>query len=655
MWNFEKMKEDIAGLRDWFSLKYKRWDFLAKSKEDEEKEIIQIFFKQKFIDELVSFKSDIKRKYPLYIVSISIFEIFEEIWVLLVPKTILSNGVVSWFSCYDVNLKKMFDTDWVYWEFNYKYWKIYFHEVFKNNTKNLWKQFAIDRDWMRETWEKIKIFSDWDIYRELNNINKDINKEWLYSIYLGKGQSRDRIYYTWEFFILLKEILNTTKDFFLDEYTIKLEECRDLLDRFFNNYSIVITNEIKIDIKWEKKISQEKYIEFQKLILTNFPQLLDVKYKGNDDISDNYCSFFLRIENDWKISNLQQIQHLFHTFAYVRPLNFNSSKGITIIYPRFPVLLKDKTDNWWETNDKTYEIQFITGTNKKWNYLSLKKNDIIFSFLNDESSYIRKFFEEKDTNGTKNNYNITFFVWMESLEKKYWRWIYILEIKNNENLRFLREDWTIVFSIDNFPISKTFSISEVYPNPYNIKFNEKTWNCFFVDMFNSRNKDFLYLNLLNFKFKLLKDKNCSIEDSYSYDEEHCFDQYFCNKKNGRSIFFKPSLSIIEINSKGIKEEYIIWMDQNNLYFERNWIKWTNYIIKECKNYRLIIPDFIDESIKISEDDILYWDINWNWFLSLLYSIRRDSWILRTTFNKPIFVNDNLKIWFFIPLAFYKKS
>ena len=642
MWNFEKMKEEIAGLRDWFSLKYRRWNFLAKSKEDDEKEIIQIFYKQKFIDELVSFKSDIKRKYPLYINSISIFEIFEEIWVLLIPKTVLSNGVVSWFSCYDKNLEKMFDTDWVFWEFDYKYWKIYFHEVFKNNTRNLWKQFAIDRDWMRETWQKIKIFSDWNIHQELNNINKNINKEWLYSIYLGKGHSKVRNYYTWEFFILLKEILNTTKDFFWDEYTIKLEKCRDLLDRFVNNYSIVITHEIKIDIKWEKNISQEKYIEFQKLILKNFPQLLDVKFKNNYDITDNYCSFFLRIENDWKINNLQQIQHLFHTFEYVRSLNTNyqSLESITIIYPTFPVLLEEKIDDWWETNKK-HEIRFIFGTNKKWNYLSLKKNDVFFSFLNDESSYIRKFIEEKDTKRDKNNYDITFFVWMESLEKKYGKWIYILEIKNSEKLRLLREDWTVIFSIDNFPINEVFS------SWFFIKFNEKTWNCFFIDMFNSRNKNFLCLNLLNFRFKLIKNKDCKISDSYSYDKEHFVDQYFSKNNNGREIFFKPSLSIIEIDSKGIKEEYIIEMNAYNWYFKRNWIKWANYIMKECKEYRLITPDFTDESIKISEDNILYWDINWNWFLNLVYNIRRDSGILKTTFDKKSVVNDNLKIWFFI--------
>lgn len=645
MWKFEKMKEEIAWITDWFSLKYSSWYFLVKTKKDDEKEVFRFFYKQKFLEESVFLIGDTGKLpiFLLYINSISIFDIFKEIWVLFIPKKMFSNGVVSWFSCYDENMKRIIDTDWVYWDFNYEYWKIYFHEVFNNNIRNLWKQFVINRDWMRETWQKIKIFSDWNIHQELNNINKNINKGWLYSIYLGKGHSKVRNYYTWEFFILLKEILNTTKDFFWDEYTIKLEQCRDLLDRFVNNYSIVITHEIKIDIKWEKNISQEKYIEFQKLILTNFPQLLDIKYKDNDDITDIYCSFFLRIENDGKINNLQQIQHLFHTFEYFRPSNTNylSSKGTTIIYPRFPILLEDETDNWWETNDKTYEIQFITGTKKKWKFLSLKDNDILFSFLNDESSYIRKFFEEKDTKGAKNNYNITFFVWMESLEKKYWKWIYILEIKNGENLRLLREDWTVIFSIDNFPINETF------PDSYNIKFNEKTWNCFFVDMFNSRNKDFLCLNLLNFKFKLLKDKNCHLSDSYSYDEEHCVDQHFSINKNGWVIFFKPSLNIIEIDSKGIKEEYIIWMTEYNWYFKRNWIKWSNYITNTCKEYKLVFLETFDNNININEDDVLYWDFNWNWFLSLLYSIIRDSWILKTTFDKKTVVNDNLKIWFFI--------
>ena len=46
----------------------------------------------------------------------------------------------------------------------------------------------------------------------------------------------------------------------------------------------------------------------------------------------------------------------------------------------------------------------------EWDLSSLKTNDIFFSFLNDESSYLRKFLEEKDSKGNKNHYKIIFFV-----------------------------------------------------------------------------------------------------------------------------------------------------------------------------------------------------------------------------------------------------
>ena len=639
MWNFERIKEWIAWITDWFSLKYSSWDFLVKTKKDDEKEVFRFFYKQNFLEESVFLIGDTGKLpiFLLYINSISIFDIFKEIWVLFIPKKMFSNGVVSWFSCYDENMKRIIDTDWVYWDFNYHNWKIYFHEVFNNNIRNLWKQFVINRDWKKETWEKIKIFSDWSLYQELNDI-KDINKECLYSINIGKWQSRVRKYYSWAFFILLKEIFNTTKNFFWEEYTIKLKKCIEPLEKFCNNYSIVITNEIKIGIEWEKNISKEKYIEFQKLILTNFPQLLAVKYENNEDISDNYCSFFLRIENDGKISNLQQIQHLFHTFEHFRPLNYASSRGITIIYPTFPVSLQDEIDNEWETNNKKYEINFTTGMIDEWDLSSLKTNDIFFSFLNDESSYLRKFLEEKDSKGNKNHYKIIFFVWIESLEKKYWKWIYILEIKNSENLRFLREDWTIIFSIDDL------SFKEVFPSRYHIKLNERTWNCFFVDYYWKEYKNFICLNLLNYKIKLIKDSNFETAEVYNSEYSYCIEQYL--HKKGKKVYCKQPVNFIDTDFTRFKGEYIIWYQKDDdYYFKRNGVKGLNYVIKKAKEYILYCQE--RGNIYMGEDDILYWDLNWNWFLSLLYALKYEIWVLNTTFNKQLFVNDNLKVWFFI--------
>ena len=45
MWNIERIKKWMAEINDGFSLKYVSWDwdFLAKSKEDDEKEIIRIY------------------------------------------------------------------------------------------------------------------------------------------------------------------------------------------------------------------------------------------------------------------------------------------------------------------------------------------------------------------------------------------------------------------------------------------------------------------------------------------------------------------------------------------------------------------------------------------------------------------------------------
>ena len=79
MWNIERIKKWMAEINDGFSLKYVSWDwdFLAKSKEDNEKEIIRIYYKQKFIDEIVCFD----KFRPLYIKSTNIFDIFKKIGI----------------------------------------------------------------------------------------------------------------------------------------------------------------------------------------------------------------------------------------------------------------------------------------------------------------------------------------------------------------------------------------------------------------------------------------------------------------------------------------------------------------------------------------------------------------------------------------------
>ena len=628
MWSFERIKEEIAATKDWFSLKHSNWYFLIKSKKDKEKEIIRIYYKQNFVDEIIFFRDEKDSFYSsIFINSPRMFYMFKNIWVLFIPKKILPNGVISWFSCYDENLKKMFDIDWLYWDFTYEYWKIYLHEVINNNIRNLWKQFAVDRDWMREVREKTKTFSNWNIHQELNDI-KDINKEWLYEICVtNKKKKKENSYYTWSFFVLLKEILNVTKSFFWDEYTVNLEDITSLSKNFWDDYAIVITNKIKIGIEWEKKISEEKYVEFQKLILTNFPQLLDVKYKDNYDISDLYCSFFLRIENDWKISNLQQIQHFFKSFPHAL---YN---GITIIYPTFPVS-KEYLDNDLDRVCKFYVTKIFISENQKWKFLSLDKRDIFYSFLNDESSYLRKFLKEKDTKDNKSHYKIIFFIWMKILERKYWKWMYILEIKNGKNLRFLREDWSVIFSMDNSSF-KTIS-------PYNITFNEKTWTCFFSPLYWT-NDNIICLSLINSKYKILS--NVKLNFPYTNPSNYYLEQYIKNKTNN-TYFIQPE-NIFDIDFKKFKPEYVIWK-YITYYFQKTWMRWLNFILREKHKYQIERFDYV--TWKIEKYKAFYWTFSWKWFLSLLFSLDTEIGELTTKFDKPLFVNDNLKIWFFIPLA-----
>lgn len=628
MWNIERIKKWMAEINDGFSLKYVSWDwdFLAKSKEDDEKEIIRIYYKHKFIDEIVCFD----KFRPLYIKSTNIFDIFKKIGILFIPKKILSNGAISWFSCYDENLEKKFTTDGLFWDFTHKYWKIYFHEVTNNNPRNLWKQFVIDNNWKREIGERVKIFSSWNIYQELNAI-KDINKEGLYSIYLNQGKDQEKKKYSWAFFLLLKEVLNETKKFFWDTYTVKLEKCTEPLTQFCDSYALAITHKIKIGIAWENEISLNKYIDFHNIILKKFPQLLAVKSKGNNDSSEKYCSFFLKIGNNGEIHNFQKIGNFLKLFC------FNLQNGQTIFYPKYPTSIDYSDDNVEIDYKSLYWVTFLINKNER-RYAFVNNPDMFYSFLTDENSYLRKFIEGKITQENKGKYKIIFFIWMKILEEKYGKWMYILEIKDGEKVRFLREDWTVIFSMDNF------SLDIVYSYLYYIEFNEKTWTCFFAHQDWTIN-NVVCLNLIQPRYKIMPNINFTFPTPVP--SNYYIEQYMKNIIK-KTYFVQPE-NVFDVDFQKFWKGYVIWVWKNwTIHFQKIWIRWLNYLIRENDRYVIEKNNYFD--INIRKYKAFYWKLSWNWFLSLLYALNTEIGELTTKFGNPVIVNDNLKVWFFIPLA-----
>ena len=69
-----------------------------------------------------------------------------------------------------------------------------------------------------------------------------------------------------------------------------------------------------------------------------------------------------------------------------------------------------------------------------------------------------------------------------------------------------------------------------------------------------------------------------------------------------------------------------------------------------EKYKYQIEKFDYVGWRIDKDKAFYWKFSWKWFLSLLHSLYSEIGELTTNLKKPILVNDNLKIWFFIPLA-----
>ena len=281
-------------------------------------------------------------------------------------------------------------------------------------------------------------------------------------------------------------------------------------------------------------------------------------------------------------------------------------------------------------------MKILINEDQKRKFPSLSERGLFYLFLNDENSYVRKFIEEKDTKEKKDKYKITVFIWMKILEEKYWKWIYVLEIKNSEKMRFLREDWTVIFSMDNF------SLNVISPSQYNITFNERTWTCFFSSLFWTDN-NIICLNLINSKYKILS--NVEIKFPNLCYRNYSIEQFIRNKTNN-TYFIQPE-NVFDIDFQKFKPEYMIWK-YKTYYFQKMWMRWLNFILREKHKYQ--IEKFSYVVLRIEKDKAFYWKFSWKWFLSLLHSLNTEIGELKTKFDQPLFVNDNLKIWFFIPLA-----
>ena len=127
-------------------------------------------------------------------------------------------------------------------------------------------------------------------------------------------------------------------------------------------------------------------------------------------------------------------------------------------------------------------------------------------------------------------------------------------------------------------------------------------------------------------FKLIKDSNFETAEVYNSEYSYCIEQYL--HKKGKKVYCKQPVNFIDTDFTRFKGEYIIWYQKDDdYYFKRNGVKGLNYVIKKAKEYILYCQE--RGNIYMGEDDILYWDLNWNWFLSLLYALKYEIWVFKS--------------------------
>lgn len=575
MWSFDSWDTEFVKSKDFNFYVYKGFQFRWETFEKERLVEIKIFHEQKYIDNFYfHFEENdflfIKRR--LFLVQKEMEDIvnfFNKNKFLFIRKRIYpkkENPHCVWMICYNNKLEKVFSNDMKYRnvasrqapnEINF----FYITEIVNNNFLTSWPQYHVSENWIE------KIHDGWssafwitNLFSQIKKLKK-IHEKGLYTLYQDpeKDHNYSWRHLFWTVIVLIKELIEFTQSFFWDDYEVDLWEIDknryeddDEMRDFATHYTLYLklTKKENKSFLWIGNIfKKQKFKVYQEKVLNKFPQLLKTHFSKeteNIDLEKRYCSFYIRVEKNWELANLRDIEDFlcyrdgYHSASPFQPLFLTSYTNYENSLLRF----------------------FQTGIISSKELYKLEKLKIYYDIFSNKDSFIRKrakyFLEKKNEEIQENNILLH---QIDILKEKYGDWNYVLNYKNDQKINFLRENWELLYS---------FSLNDI--NPWNILiyyFNQAEWSiCLKWSLDN-----YILLDLLNFEYSVI---SFSSQNGYKVilNNSWCNDTLYDLNNSYSPLFrlFKKEIeSSFKYNYNKLSSWRMIYMN-SRFHFFHIWVR-----------------------------------------------------------------------------------
>ena len=504
MWTFDSWDTEFVKNKDFNFYLYKGFQFRLETFEKEKLAEAKIFHEQKYIDNFYfHFEENdfsiTRRLFLLRQEMEGLIDFFYNYKYLFIKKRIYlkkENSYCLWMVCYNNKLEKTFSNEMKYRNVTYmqslNYTNFfYITEIVNDNFIISWPQYHVSESWIEkinDIWSKA--FWITNFYSQIKKLKK-INEKGLYTLYQDPEKDHNYSWRNlfWTVIVLIKELIEFTQSFFWNDYEVDLWELiknnfadDEEIREFATSYTLYLklTKKENTSFLWIGNIfKKQKFKNYQKKVLSKFPQLLKTHFftrTENIDLERRYCSFYIRVEKDWELANLRDIED----FVFYRDGYYDNS-------PFQPLFLTSYT-----SCENSLLRFFQTGIISSKELYKLEKLKIYYDIFSNKDSFIRKrakyFLENKNEEIQENN---MLLYQIDILKEKYGDWNYVLNYKNDQKINFLRENWELLYS---FPLNDI--------NPWNILiyyFNQAEWS---ICLKWSLDK-YILLDLLNFEYSVI--------------------------------------------------------------------------------------------------------------------------------------------------------
>ena len=582
MWSFDSWDTEFVKSKDFNFYLYKGFQFRLETFEKERLVKVKIFHEQKYIDNFYfHFEENdfsiTRRHFLLRQEMESLIDFFYNYKFLFIKKRIYlkkENSYCLWMVCYNNKLEKTFSNEMKYRNVSYiqsqNYTNFfYITEIVNDNFIISWPQYLILENWIEKVLDNWKRSFQWvDLLSQIKQL-KQINEKALYTICQEKNFSWNNLY--WTIIILIKKLLELTQTFFWDDYEVDLREidknkCGESTTNLASNYTLYL----KVRKKSHSTLFEEhKFKDFQKEALKKFPQVLKTYFLKKDDneefsLEKKYCSFNIRVQEDWTLSNLREVEDvLYHEHNYYGSL----------IEPTFLTSYVSSINSLQRT--------FLTNIISSKKLYKIEELKIYYDIFSNKDNFIRKrakyFLDNKNEEIIEKN---IFLYQVDILNKKYGKWNYIFSYKHNEYVKFLKENWEIIYSISKE--DWIFKKDVAYKKNSFLSFDPWSW---FVYLEMSDN-NYLIIDLIHLSYSTIR---FSREETLKvYLQKIWLKGLFCDWKSKDYSLFRLTKDCMKENFEYNLKKLPLWINLRDKYYFflfQKWVRWISNIIKKQKIWK----------------------------------------------------------------------